>query len=66
MLVKVGWVFFIKQNDKLCAVTIVLVEFITERNVVLTVHSLNAYGISACALPFFCCPENFNIHLKAL
>ena len=39
-----------------------LVEFFTQWNVVLAVHSLDAHGIRTRALPFLFGPENFNIH----
>jgi hypothetical protein len=40
-----------------------LVEFFTQRNMMLAIHPLDAYGIRTGTLPFLCRTENFNIHL---
>ena len=55
-------IFVIQQDYVLGGVAVVLVELLAERNVVLPVHALDAHGVRARTLSFFCCPENFDIH----
>jgi hypothetical protein len=39
-----------------------LVEFFSQRNMVLAVHPLDTHGIRTGTLPFLFGTENFNIH----